>query len=379
MNMLRTTLVSIVLLLAVSSTLVAGEVATAESATGNTFALVGAHIRGHGVATLIVKDGRIAEITAEEPSESLRVVDVTDRFIGPAFIDSHVHLAYAFSALELARGGIAAAVDLAAPVSFLTTDFAPLRVVLAGPMVTAITGYPTKSWGSDGYGLEIRGVAAATTAVDQLYATGARVIKMPIGDATGEGALTMAKNPSILSDAELKAVADHAHSLGMQVAAHAITDIAAQRAAAAGVDVLAHTPTERLSDATIAAWAERAVISTLAAFPKLSEPAENIRRLREAGATVLYGTDMGYTTFPGINPLELQLLANAGLDNAEIIAAGTTAPAKFWGFGPDYGVLAVGRSANFLVLDGNPEHNRSTLARPLAVYLDGRRIEAAVP
>jgi imidazolonepropionase-like amidohydrolase len=160
----------------------------------------------------------------------------------------------------------------------------------------------------------------------------------------------------------------------MRVASHALNDIDVQRAAQAGVDVLAHTPTERLSDKTIAAWSGRAVISTLAAFSALAEPAENVRRLRASGVTVLYGTDMGYTKIPGINPQELELLAKAGLDNQAIVAAGTTVPARYWGFLDGIGTLAVGHTASFLVLDANPEIDPQTLSRPLAVYLDGRLI-----
>ena len=341
----------------------------AEKAT--TFALVGGHIVGYGKATLIVRDGRIEQIPSDAPSSTLRVVNITGHYIVPAVIDSHVHLAYRFSAAELARGGIAAAVDLAAPISFLSQDLKPQRTMRTGPMVTAITGYPTQSWGSDGYGLEISGVQAARDAVDRLQAAGAQFIKIPVGDATGGGALSMAKNPSILSVQEMAAIADQAHAPGMRVVAHAVNDVDVQRAAATGGDILAHTPTELLSAKTVKAWSGRAVISTLAAFPDLAAPAENVRRLRAGGATVLYGTDMGYTTFTGINPQEIGLLRKAGLDNKAILAAGTAIPAQFWGFGDDLGTLAVGHSASSLILNADPERDPLTLSRPLAVYLDG--------
>lgn len=357
-----------------SQPLLANKHASVAEESSRSFAVVGAHITGIGKATLIVRNGRIEAINSDTPDKAMRVVSATERFIAPAFIDSHVHLAYAYSATELARGGIAGAVDLSAPMSFLEADLKPMTVMRAGPMITAIAGYPTKSWGADGYGLEISGVKAAQEAVDRLYAAGARVIKIPVGDATGGGTLSMAKNPSILSDAEIKAIVDQAHSHGMRVASHALNDFDVLRAAAAGVDVLAHTPVERLSDQTIKAWSGRALISTLAAFPDSPEPASNVRRLREAGTTVLYGTDMGYTSFPGINPQELDLLRKAGLDNAAIIEAGTTVPAEYWGFQNGLGTLAIGHTASFLILDADPKSDPLTLSRPLAVYIDGRLI-----
>ena len=86
---------------------------------------------------------------------------------------------------------------------------------------------------------------------------------------------------------------------------------------------------------------------------------------------MLYGTDMGYTTFTGINPREIELLAKAGLDSKAILAAGTTIPAQFWGFGDGLGTLAAGHSASLLILDADPERDPLTLSPPLAVYLDG--------
>ena len=164
----------------------------AEEAT--TFALVGGHIVGYGKATLIVRDGRIVQIPYGAPGSTLRVMNAAGHYSVPAFIDSDVHLAYRFSAAELALGGIAARVDLAAPISFLSQDLKPLRTLRTGSMLTTMTGSPTQSWGSDGYGLEISGVQPARE-VDRLHAAGARVIKIPVGDATGGGCPVNAEKP----------------------------------------------------------------------------------------------------------------------------------------------------------------------------------------
>src|SRR6185436_1172042 len=124
---------------------------------------------------------------------------------------------------------------------------------------------------------------------------------------------------------------EEAHARGLKVAAHALSDDEAARAARAGVDVLAHTPVAALSKKTIALWSDRAVISTLRAFGGSKTALSNLRALRDAGATVLYGTDFGNTTTPGIDGNELELLTQAGLDGAAILDAGTSTPAAFWG------------------------------------------------
>ena len=88
-----------------SSSLWADERISPQEENTTTFAVVGGHIVGHGQASLVVRAGRIAEITAAAPSKTLRTVNANGRYLAPAFIDSHVHLAYRFSAPELARAG----------------------------------------------------------------------------------------------------------------------------------------------------------------------------------------------------------------------------------------------------------------------------------
>ncbi len=341
-------------------------------------ALTGASIIGYGPAVITVRDGKIEAISKDSAGDNTDVIDLRGRYIVPAFIDSHVHLAIGYTPGQLARGGIAAVVDLAAPLPFLASDYGPLHILLSGPMVTAKRGYPTRSWGADGYGLETNGVQSVRAGVDFLVASGARVIKMPVGDTTGSGAIPgMEENKSTLSDEELKAIVEQAHSHGLRVAAHAVTDSAAMRAAEAGADILAHTPTVALADATVQAWSDRALISTLAVFRNVPAAVDNLRRLREAGTTILYGTDLGYAEIPAINPEELEQLRKAGLDSDAIIASATVTPAEYWGF-EGFGTVITGARANLLVLDADPREDVSTLARPVDIYSDGVELSTGV-
>lgn len=323
------------------------------------FVLRGGYVVGTGVADVEIDDGRIVAVGVV-PAGRGEDVDVGGRWIAPAAIDSHVHLAYLPVADELASGGIAAAVDLAAPMSFLADLPEAPRVVAAGPMITAVGGYPTRSWGAGGYGLEVAGESEAAAAVDRLHAAGARIIKVPV---TSEPALT---------DAELRAVTARAHALGLLVAAHALEDRHALRAADAGCDLLAHTPVEPLSEATIAAWSGRAVVSTLEAFGASSPAIDNLRRLRAAGATVLYGTDLGNTRTPRIDRREVLDLLAAGLAPEEVLASMTSAPARLFHL-DDLGAIAPGAEASLLVLGADPLADPTTLCEPVAVYIAGSR------
>jgi imidazolonepropionase-like amidohydrolase len=316
------------------------------------YVLTGATVVGRGRADVEVADGRI--IGLGTVSTTAERIDVSGRFLAPAFVDSHVHLAYLPEAAAMADGGISAAIDLAAPLSFLTELPDRPRVLSSGPMITAVDGYPTQSWGRNGYGLECADAAAVRAAVQLVVAAGARVVKVPVTSDPG------------LDDEELRAAVEEAHARGLKVAAHALSDDEAARAARAGVDVLAHTPIAPLSKKTIALWSGRAVISTLRAFGGSKTAVANLRALRDAGATVLYGTDFGNATTPGIDDSELELLAQAGLDGTAILDAATSAPAAFWGL-EGFGRIEVGAEAHVLVLDADPTVDPTTLSRIVRV------------
>jgi len=308
---------------------------------------------------VLIESGTITAI-GELNAKADTVVDLSGRWLAPAFIDSHVHLSFLPRREQMLDGGIAAAVDLAAPIHSLDDDVAPMILLQSGPMVTAVQGYPTQSWGSLGYGIECQNESEVQKAVATLSAGGASVLKMPITEARS------------LSEAELRAGVEAAHSRGLKVASHAMSQEQMLLAAAVGIDVLAHTPTGQLSDAGTQAWSKGAVISTLRAFGGSDTAVDNLRRLRAAGATVLYGTDFGNLQTTGIVAAELDLLSGAGMSGAEILASGTSVPAQWWGI-EGLGSVDVGKRASFLVLGSNPIENPAALASPEAVWIDGVR------
>jgi imidazolonepropionase-like amidohydrolase len=306
-----------------------------------------------------IREGRIVAVGSVGPN--VAAVDVGGSYLAPAFIDSHVHLAYLPLEAEMMAGGVAAAVDLAAPESFLSADHGRLRVLGSGPMITSPGGYPLDSWGKDGYGIGCADAASARSAVDRLKTLGARIIKVPLTDPGPD-------------DATLRAAVERAHELGLKVAVHALSENAAHRGAIAGADVLAHVPVEPMTEETLATWANRTVVSTLSAFGGAAAT-ENARQLRAAGADVLYGTDFGNTMTPGIDGNEIAELVAAGFDGSAILAAGTSLPAAFWGF-DDLGAIEVGKRASLLVVADDPLATPSTLASPTAVYVDGELVSS---
>jgi imidazolonepropionase-like amidohydrolase len=179
--------------------------ASDSNALPDAYVLTGGTVVGHGRADVEVSDGRIVAVGTGSPTAER--IDVSGRFLVPAFVDSHVHLAYLPEAAAMADGGVAAAIDLAAPLGFLSSlPFRP-HVLASGPMITAVDGYPTESWGRNGYGLECADVAAIRAAVEQVADAGARVIKVPVTSGPG------------LDDEALRAAVEEAHAHGLKVAA----------------------------------------------------------------------------------------------------------------------------------------------------------------
>lgn len=310
-----------------------------------------------GPTDIEIRAGRIIKIG--DVGQVPRQVDGQGRWVVPGFIDSHVHLALHPVSASLASWGVVAAVDMGAPEKFLETRDLELRRISSGPMITSKGGYPTQSWGADGYGFQCPNAMCARAAVARLKVHGAKLIKVPVG-ARG------------LPEKALRAASAQARQMGLRVAAHALTDSDANLAFRVGADILAHTPVSTLSKETLELWGRGTVVTTLAAFGADRQAAANLRALKAAGARILYGTDLGNTREAAINAKEIELMMAAGMTGKEIIAAGTSTPARFWDF-VGLGAIEVGKVASFLVLDRDPLKSPQVLAKPTQVYIDGER------
>ena len=302
---------------------------------------------------IVIQGAYIAEINASEPAE----LNQENRWMIPAFIDSHVHFAYLPKSKEMLDGGICAAVDLSSPESFLFEDITPMQMIYSGPMITSELGYPTQSWGAAGYGIQCSTADCVVSNIEELHSKGATVIKIPLVEP-------------LLEDDLLTVGVERSHTLGLKVVSHAMNDNVVQLAAQMNMDVLAHCPTSYLSDQTIELWSSRTLIPTLNAFGGSSTAVDNLRRFHEAGTTILYGTDFGNDNQVGIHSEEIELMLNAGMTPSQIIASATSIPASYWGL-ENLGLIQEGYHASFLLYSSNPLENPSILSHPDEIWIDG--------
>lgn len=131
-----------------------------------------------------------------------------------------------------------------------------------------------------------------------------------------------------------------------------------------------------------------AYVEAFEAFSSVGEPgdldlfaisAENMRKLRRAGVTILAGSDsQGGGIFPGASlHRELAQLVRAGLTPAEAIRAATLDSATWLADGKpiEFGAVRVGLRADLLLVSGDPTEDIARLQDIVAVVARGTEVE----
>jgi imidazolonepropionase-like amidohydrolase len=105
----------------------------------------------------------------------------------------------------------------------------------------------------------------------------------------------------------------------------------------------------------------------------------NVRKLHAAGVRQVLGSDTagGGNRWIGLMTLaEMENMAAAGFSPAEVIVASTRDAAKVMRL-DQLGMVAQGKSADFIVLDANPLENIANVRRINQVYLRGQAVDRA--
>jgi len=113
------------------------------------------------------------------------------------------------------------------------------------------------------------------------------------------------------------------------------------------------------------------------AYNSLAGAQANVRRFIALGGEVALGsdyTDIPQNNFPhfelGMPMHEIECLAGAGMTPMQIIIAATRNAARVCGLGAELGTLEVGKTADVLVVNGDPLTNLAVLANPrLVIHL----------
>src|SRR5262249_52441282 len=231
-------------------------------------------------------------------------------------------------------------------------------------------GYPSRSWGADGFALFVGSVESAAAAVRALAVDGVDVIKIAL--EPGAAGWPVPPPPGV------RAAVGTAHDLGLPVVAHALAADLVTRALDAGIDELAHTPVERLTEPLVdrIAAAGIPVVSTLHTLFYSGQgqtAAANAADLHRAGVPLVYGTDLGNAgTRPGVDPRELDRLAATRPGRLGALRAATAGPARAAGLPGRPGRIEPGRPAELVLLSGDPLVEPGVWRHPLAVLAAAR-------
>jgi imidazolonepropionase-like amidohydrolase len=368
-------------------------------------------------AALLMEGGRIgyAGPAAGLPEDAGRLpsLEFPGATLLPGLVDAHVHLV-ASGDPDLAAGlpkteaermlaavvnarrnldrGVTLVRDLGAPgAEAVLAGRAVEEGALAGPRVVAAGPAVTMTGGHIPYlGRVTDGVDAMRAAVRANLALGARCIKVV---ATG-GVLTPGVDPRkpAYTQAELDALVDEAHRLGLTVAAHAIGEGGVAAALRAGVDSIEHgmfldeaaielflatgarlsatfsAPYGILSGPGVPGWVKDR------ARPAAEAQARSFQAAVQAGVPVVAGTDAGTPdNHHGGVAREVGFMVEAGLDVLQGVRAATAEGAELLGV-DDRGVLRRSAAADVLVAGGDVAADVAALQRVVAVFQGGRQV-----
>jgi len=192
---------------------------------------------------------------------------------------------------------------------------------------------------------------------------------------------------------ELTAACREAHRLGLRVASHAVGREGIDNSVAAGCDTIEHgiyasdealrtmategrflTPTlfiyRRIAEGSASEYAMKKAVACAAQHPI------TVARARALGVPITAGSDSGSPGAP--HPAlfrELHDLVSRGqLTPLEAITAATSTNARALGLDAEIGVVAPGRQADLLIVDGDPTQDIGHLERPWGVLQAGRWI-----
>jgi imidazolonepropionase-like amidohydrolase len=264
-------------------------------------------------------------------------------------------------------------------------------------LVTTRAIVATGSYGPKGFAPEFRipqgaeeadGVDSLTRVVRDQIGKGADWIKIYADAAMGGQTI----QPTFSLD-EFKLIVETAKSAGIPVVAHAMSKEGMRRATLAGVETIEHGDYGDIEVFRLMANKGVALCPTLAAAEAMSkyrgwqpgtkpEPPvvvavrDAFRQAREAGVTIVNGSDMGVFAH-GDGARELELLVDHGMKPAEALRAATSVAAKAMHRGDKLGAIKAGLLADLVAVDGDPTKEIGAVRKVKFVMLGGEIVREA--
>ena len=385
-------------------------------------------------ATVLVEDGLIVgvEPMAYDVPHDCPVTELTGTLL-PGLVDAHVHLVSdgGLGSLERvatldadevdaqverslraqAAAGVTTVRDLG-DIGYRTLAFRDRaepglpRVVAAGPPITSPGGH------CHYLGCTAESPAELEVAVRDHHERGTDVVKvMASGGFLTPGTDVLGAQFAV---AQLQALVEQAHQLGLPVLAHAHSLTGIEVSLAAGVDGIEHfsgvtdhgvdLPDELLDRVAAAGvLVDPTMGNDMSLVPLLPPPPpqiaelmarlgtdmvtvfeqryRDVARMRAHGVRVVPGVDAGAMPLKahGNAWIAVTDLVRAAYPVDEALAAGTSGAADACGVGDATGALRAGLAADLLAVDGDLRSDPAALGRPVAVVVRGECVLTPAP
>lgn len=379
---------------------------------------------------VIVKDNQIAAIQqgyqyTVEPDDT--VIDLSDKFVMPGLIDTHVHLCFngtpalaeindppelvSLNALKNAQMNLYSGFTTVRDEGYPTIEgcsilrnaidagihFGP-RIYSSGMYITPTAGhldgrYPAETKGFNSFKpINIaNGPEEVRTAARYMLKYGADQIKVLV---TG-GVLSPGNEPGEqnMSVEEIKAAVGVAKMHNKIVSAHAHGTAGIHAAAEAGVTCIEHCTL--VDEETIGIMAEKGIqiVPTFIVLKVVAEEGTkagipdfavrksaalvpshlaNIKKAYDAGVRVVFGTDCGTPlTLHGKQAGEFELMAKAGISKYDVLFSATRYAAELLRWDDKIGTIETGKLADIIAVDHNPMDDFSVMKHVTFVMKDG--------
>ena len=358
-----------------------------------------------------VKSGFVGEDSVDAGDETVTTIDLSDKFVLPGLIDSHVHLTTDFNVpfhdrilLSTEYSTLVGAKNAAITLQAGFTTVADLgsstysayalrdainegviegpRILAAGASISVTGGHadptnnlPDKWWGdrTDINISQCNGADDCRYRVRNLAKRGSDIIKI-----TATGGVLSQQGRGLdqhFTQEEMIAIVETAHLLGLKVTAHAHGTEGIKAAIRAGIDSIEHSTIIDAEGARMARRAGTYLIPTLTAYygveigveqgiftPPVLAKIEAISKVRyEAfpnvfarGNKIAFGTDAGVFEH-GLNALEFGRMVEAsGMSAMTAIETATVNAADHLGVSDTVGTITAGKYADIIAVNGDP-------------------------
>lgn len=355
-------------------------------------------------ATVVLED---ATISARTPADGARDADVVDGGGGtllPGLIDTHVHVDKVSQLEASASWGISTMLDMGnkdlANLATLKNSQGLPTLRSAGNPASAPNSVFVRKMGFS-VSTAVAGPEDAARFVAERVAEGSDYIKILVEDAKIPGTRALAADT-------VGALVVAAHQAGLTTVAHVVSADTMTTAVSMGADVVTHTaltsdlgpgfqellaerpvviiPTLTMMQGVVHAIGGKLAMRMLAPFVpavrlNYRHAVSTVATFHRAGSVILAGTDSNddvtapYQVGHGESlHEELERLVNAGLTPAEALRGATSLAAGTFGL-TDRGVIAPGRRADLVLVDGDPTRDISATRNIRGVWIGGLRVK----